>query len=424
MNKLFTVAIIGCGSRGCEAYGRHMLNLQEQFKIIALCDINREKLDKYGPVFDVPTQNRFDDDMEFLKEKRADLLIIATPDKEHVKHCLAGLKAGYDILMEKPITDDKEECYRLLEAQKKYGGKVFVCHVLRYAPAFNKVKELIETGAIGKLVTIQALEQVNYWHQSHSYVRGKWRRADDSTPMIIAKCCHDLDLLQWYADAPCRFISSIGDLRFFTEENAPAGSADRCVNCAVEADCPYSAKKIYIDRWKACGCPKNDWPYNVLTTAVPLTEELLLDAITVGDYGRCVFRCDNDVVDNQIVQMTFENGVTASLTMTAFTHDGGRIIKFSGTLGEIVLNDQKSCLEIGIYGKKTEIIDFKDLIKGDGGHAHGGGDNCMMNNLYGSLTGEIAARTSLASSIESHLMGICAEESRFSGGMPIAVEHR
>ncbi len=423
MDKIFTVAIIGCGSRGCEAYGRIMFSMKNKYKIVSLCDIDSVKLDKYGETFGVSQDARFGSDVEFLKERRADLLVIATPDKAHVRHCLMGLEVGYDILMEKPITDNKQECYRLLEAQKKYGGKVFVCHVLRYAPAFYKVKQLLAEGVIGKLVNIQALEQVRYWHQAHSYVRGKWRRAEDSTPMILAKCCHDLDLLQWYADSTCDSVSSVGELSFFKAENAPEGSADRCVDCKLKDECPYSAKRIYIDMWKAWGCSKNGWPFNVLTPVVPLTEELLVESITTGDYGKCVFKCDNNVVDNQFTQMTFKNGVTASLLMTAFTHQGGRIIRFCGTMGDIVLNDEKNLIEIGVFGKEKEIIDCKDLIAGDGGHAHGGGDNMLVATMYDELAGIAPARTSLAASVESHLMGIAAEESRIRGGAAVKLKH-
>ena len=184
-DRIFTVAILGCGARGAESYGRLFLEGKDRYKVVALCDICPEKLEKYGQIFQVPRENRFSSEEEFFKEKRADLLTVTTLDADHVRQCLAGLKTGYDILLEKPVTDKKEECFALLEAQKKYGGKVLVCHVLRYANAFRKVEELLKEGAVGRLVAIQAIEQVAYWHQAHSYVRGPWRNSVESSPRTL-----------------------------------------------------------------------------------------------------------------------------------------------------------------------------------------------------------------------------------------------
>lgn len=320
--KIFTVAILGCGGRGAETYGRLIAERKDEYKIVALCDLIPEKLSKYGELFGVGAENRFSDDDSFFAKKRADLLIIATLDADHVWQCKEALRLGYDVLLEKPITDKEEECRSLLAAQKKYGGKVLVCHVLRYAGAFRKVEELLKAGAVGRLVEIQALEQVAYWHQAHSYVRGNWRRSEDTSPMILAKCCHDLDLLQYYAGARCKSVSSMGDLTYFTSKNAPEGAAKRCLECQYIDTCPYSAKTIYIDEWEKKGCPENEWPYNVVTLAFPQTKKALTEAIETGPYGRCVFACDNDVVDHQQVSMAFENGVKATLTMTAFTAGG------------------------------------------------------------------------------------------------------
>lgn len=418
-NRIFTVAILGCGGRGAESYGRLFASMTDKYKIVALCDILPEKLKKYSEIFGIPEANTFLSEEEFFKAKRADVLVVATQDADHVRHCMAGLRVGYDILMEKPITGEREECFKLLEAQKKYGGKVLVCHVLRYAPAFIKVKELLDEGALGRLVAIQAIEQVAYWHQAHSYVRGNWRRTEDSTPMILAKCCHDLDLLQYYAGSPCKSVSSVGDLTFFTAENAPDGAAKRCLDCKYIDSCPYSAKAFYIDLWKNNGCPENSWPNNIITSELPLTEKALSEAIEKGPYGRCVFACDNDAVDHQLTQMTFENGVKATLTMTAFTANGGRIMKFYGTLGEIVLDEELGKIEVKPFGKgKTEIA-LSSLI--ENGYGHGGGDGGLICKLYDILSDRATAETALSASVESHLMGICAEESRLEGGRLVEV---
>lgn len=271
----------------------------------------------------------------------------------------------------------------------------------------------------GKLVEIQALEQVAYWHYAHSYTRGNWRNYRVAAPMILAKCCHDLDLLQWYAKSACDTVSSVGALTFFKEENTPEGAAKRCTDCRYEQTCPYSAVKYYIESWKRAGCPENIWPINILTQDFPLTEEKILQALKTGNYGRCVFACDNDVVDHQHVSMTFTNGVNATLTMMAFTQDCGRVMRFFGTYGEIVLDEQKNVIEVGIFGKERENISINKLV--EGGYGHGGGDTGLVEELYRVLTGESNNPTSLAASVESHLMGIRAEESMRCGGQRLKV---
>ncbi len=416
-NKILTIAILGCGNRGAETYGALMMNKPDKYKIIALCDKSQERLNKWGERFAVSAEARFSDSDTFFAVKRADVLIIATQDDTHVAFCLRALAAGYDILLEKPITDKREECEALLDAQGKYGGRVVVCHVLRYGAFFVKAKELLNSGAIGRLISIQAVEQVGYWHMAHSFVRGNWRNTTDSAPMILAKCCHDLDLLQYYAGASCESVSSVGDLTYFKPENAPDNAAERCLDCPHVDTCTYSAKRIYIGMWHRHGCPAARWPFGALTNAYPLTEEVLTNALREGPYGRCVFHCDNNVVDHQLVQMTFANGVKASLTMMGFTHGGGRIYKFYGTDGEIILKDDS--VELKPFGKEPVLFDGKENL--EGGHSHGGGDNGMMNALYEIMTGDASETTSLAASIESHLMGICAEESRLAKGKNILV---
>ncbi|MBO5906733.1 MAG: Gfo/Idh/MocA family oxidoreductase [Clostridia bacterium] len=415
-NKIYTVAIIGVGSRGALAYGRKINGIKDKFKIVSLCDIKRCRLDTYGEEFGVPENARFDTEEEFFKERRADILIIATLDQDHVRHCLCAFKLGYDVLLEKPITADASECKMLLDAQKKYGNRALVCHVLRYAPAYLKVAELIDGGEIGRLVAIEATEPVGYDHQSHSYVRGNWRDTKETSPMILAKCCHDLDLLQWYAKSKCKSISSVGDLTFFNEQNAPEGAAKRCTECKYSDTCAYSAKVLYLDNWFKLDCPEDYWPYNVAAEA-PLTEKKLREAIEEGPYGRCVFHCDNNAVDHQMVQMTFENGVKASLTMTAFVTGYGRHSTYFGTGGVIDLDDEYVTLRK--FGGET--VRHSLAKPKEGGHDHGGGDTGLISSLYEMLEGRAPAGTSLEASIESHLMGIAAEESRLDGGRLVLV---
>ena len=421
MPKL-SVAIIGCGSRGGETYGRLVYAKKDMFEIKALCDIRQDRLDKYSKEFNVKKDNCFLNEDEFFKEKRADILFICTLDKDHVRNAIKGLNLGYNLLLEKPITDNLNECKELLEAKKKSGKEVVVCHVLRYAPAFLKLKELLDNKTIGDLVMVQALEQVGWFHQAHSFVRGNWHKREDTAPMILAKCCHDLDLLQYYANSRCKSVSSIGDLTFFKKENAPQDASKRCLDCKYQDTCPYSAKVIYIYGWHMYHEPANTWPFNVITDKIPLTEQALYEGINNTDYGKCVFDCDNDVVDHQIVSMEFENGVKASLTMTAFTGEVGRIMKFYGTYGEIDLDEEKQVIVIKRFAKPQEIIKMSDLSDKES-EAHGGGDYMLVENLYNAITKGIN-KTPLESSIESHLMAIYAEESRLNGGKPYIIHQQ
>lgn len=414
---VYTVAVLGVGARGGKVYARLMNRSPEQYKITHLCDLDEDLLEESGKEFDIPEENRFSSETEFFRKKRADIIIIATPDHLHVKHALKAMELGYDILCEKPLTHKKEECDALLETQKKYGNKILVCHVLRYASAYLKLKEILDSGRIGKLVTMDWIEPVGYWHQAHSFVRGNWRNTKDSAPMIIAKCCHDLDMIQHFANSKCKSVSSVGSLSFFKPECAPEGAAERCSDCAYNKTCPYSAYKIYVDGWKKKKCPPNYWPYNVLT-GEPVTEKKLIDAIEYGPYGRCVFHCDNNVVDNQTVQMLFENGITATLQMNAFNLGGGRRISLFGTYGEVYMTDTE--IVLNVFGNPTEVIDVRSNAHGLD-YAHGGGDARMINTLYDMVSGKESLKSSLEASIESHLIGIKAEESRLLDGKTLLV---
>ena len=415
-NKKFAVAIIGVGGRGGYAYGSLLMGLPEKFEIVALCDCKQEKLDYFSRKFRVASERLFLDEDTFFEQKRADVLVIATQDKDHIRHATKAFGLGYDVLLEKPITDDKREMQDLLTLQKQTGCKALVCHVLRYAPAFMKVAQLIKEGTIGRLVSINAIEQVGYFHQAQAYVRGYWRKAENSTPMILAKCCHDLDLIQFYANSKCESVSSIGDLTYFIKENMPNGAAERCLECKYQNTCPYSAKTQYLDNWLR---DRTDtYPYNVPCHA-PITEEKMRAALKNTIYGKCVYACDNNVVDHQLTQMYFANGVKATLTMTAFTRHCGRRMEFFGTNGQITLDEVRDFIRVGVFGKGEEEIKISELFQKDS--LHGGGDYGLINSLYDILTGKNTEETSLERSAESHFIGIAAELSRKSKGKLINV---
>ena len=424
MGKIYSVAIIGCGSRGQNVYGKYMFASADKFKIVALCDTNERMLDLSRERFGVAKENCFLDGAEFFLKKRADVIVIATQDRDHVSMCVKALSLGYDVLLEKPISPVESELYELLDAQKKYGGKVVVCHVLRYAPAFLKMKQVIDEGAIGKIISIDWTEQVAYWHQAHSFVRGNWSNDQVTSPMIMQKCCHDLDLLQYYADAKCESVYSIGDLSFFNRGNQPEGAADRCEDCKYINSCPYSAERVYVQQFVNIG-RVTGWPFDVVDLSRPITEESLRKAYQSGPYGRCVFACDNNVVDNQNVLMKFENGVKANLTMTGFTGYAGRKAVIHGTLGEIELDENRDLLKVSVYGEEKDVYDvrkseaysIREIInstsKDDFGH--GGGDELLVRDFYLALEGGADAQTTIEKSVESHLMALAAEKSRRCG---------
>ena len=413
MKKQFTVAILGCGSRGA-LFAELMMKMEGAYKISALCDISQAQIDKTKKLCSLTDVESFTDIDAFFAEKRADVLAIATPDREHVREAIRALELGYNILLEKPISDSREELSALLEAYEKSGKTVIVCHELRYGKAYMKCEEILRSGVLGKLYAIDASERVVYWHWVQAYVRGIGASIKLGHPTILAKCSHDLDLLQNFAKSECDTVSSVGGLDFFKAENAPSGAAERCLDCKYADTCPYSAKRIYIDRWHELGEPEFVWPFNKVTLEIPNTEQAIRKGLENGEYGQCVFNCKVEKVDHQMVQMTFKNGVKASLKMV-YASEAGRRIVFYCTHGEMVFDDRTRSIEVRRFGEPVEIIDTRLLTNGSG-VGHGGGDKEIIREFYEILCGEKKASTDLKESIECHLMGVAAEESRARGG--------
>ena len=415
MNKKLTVAVLGCGNRGV-AYTQLIVHSSD-YEIVALCDRQPKQIDRILKLCGIKNALTFTDADLFLERKYADVLVIASDDRFHVPQCVKALELGYDVLLEKPISDNREEIKTLIKTQHRTGRKVIVCHVLRYGYGFKTCGKLLKTNAIGSLYAINATERIAYWHWVQAYVRGIGASLKDGHPAILAKCCHDLDLIQSYAKSKCETVSSIGSLRFFKKENAPEGAAKKCVDCKYIDTCTYSAKRIYVDEWKKTK-PEYAWPFSKVTTQNPLTEEALLEGLKDGVYGQCAFQCKVDKVDHQLVQMQFKNGVCASLTM-AYAAEPGRRIVFYGTLGEITLDERVGNIELKVYGGETQKFPLIDPLLG--GIGHGGGDEGLIKDLYNILTGKIPCTTTLAESLESHLIGIAAEESRLNGGKLVKV---
>ena len=422
MNKKITIAIIGLGSRGKNAYGAELLTLKDRAEVTAVAEPDEERLKIGGDEHGVPEERRFHSAEELLaRPKLADAAIICVQDRQHVPVAVAALRKGYDILLEKPVSPILSELQEIVRVAREENRRVVVCHVLRYTDFFGLIKQTIDSGRLGKIVNIQALENVRYWHQAHSFVRGNWRRSNDSSPMILAKCCHDLDYLIWLSGSRCKTVSSFGSLLFFKPENAPQGAAKRCMDgCPAKETCPYDAEKIYLTNPETGILGGNvEWPVDVL--AEKPTEESIRDAITYGPYGRCVFCCDNDVVDNQIVNLQMENGACLSLMMTAFTSIGGRTIKVMGTMGDLWGDMNRNIIRICEFGKEPEIIDLGKPERDFAGH--GGGDRGLLLSFLDYMEGKGADSTitTLETSIESHLAALAAEESRINQGAPVEI---
>ena len=422
MGEKLRIAIIGLGSRGKNAYGTELLTLQDRAVVTAVADPNEERLKIGADEHNVPEERRFHSAEELLAQpKLADIAIICTQDRQHVPHAVAALRKGYDILMEKPISPFLSQLQEIVRVAREEKRRVVVCHVLRYTPFFQLIKQTIDSGRLGKIINIQALENVRYWHQAHSFVRGNWRRSDESSPMILAKCCHDLDYLVWLCGSRVERVSSFGSLNYFKPENAPEGAAARCMDgCLAKEKCPYDAEKVYITNKETGvrGGNKN-WPVDILSENP--NEETMREAILNGPYGRCAFACDNDVVDNQIVNLEMENGAHLSLMMTAFTSIGGRTIKVMGTMGDMWGDMHRNILRICEFGKEPEIIDLGQPENDF--NDHGGGDRGLLLSFLDYMEGKGPDNTitTLEESVESHLAALAAEESRLKNGMPIEI---
>jgi len=400
--KPVTAITCGAGSRG-NVYGNFALKYPDQLDIVGVAEPIQFRNDRYTQKHQIKEENRFNtwEDV-FKRPKFADAVIISTPDNLHYGPCMAALKAGYDVLLEKPISPSEKECRDILSLAKKNKRIVAVCHVLRYAPYFIKLRELMQGGAIGEVVSIQHFEPIQHVHMSHSYVRGNWHNSKKTTPIILAKSCHDLDIIKWMVGKPCTHIQAFGDLKWFRKENAPAGSTDRCLNgCAVESTCPYSAKRIYYDRRSWLG--HFDLPQDKSKHG-----EVIMDYLRNTNYGKCVYQMDNDQPDHYTTNILFEGGITASFSMEAFTSYEGRRTRVMGSMGDIVGDMTGFIMTDFRTGKTTE---WKESTDG-----HGGGDWRLVADWIQAVSKQDPSLLSstIDASIESHVMGFAAEKSRMT----------
>jgi predicted dehydrogenase len=411
MMQPVTILLIGAGSRG-SAFARFIRTVPEQARIVGVAEPREFYRQRIADMDGLPSENVAEDWPALAaRPKFADAVIIATPDRLHTEAAIAFAEKGYAILLEKPMATTAEDCRRIVAAVKKNQVLFAVFHDFRYFAYTQRLKGLIDSGAVGDITCVQHLEPVGYWHYAHSYVRGNWRNEAESSPMLLAKSCHDIDWLRYILGQRCVQVSSFGSLTHFKREQKPiqAGAALRCLECAYEPGCPYSACRFYFDRLRT---GQHGWPLDVITAE--FTEEGVRNALLHGSYGRCVYECDNDVVDHQVVNLLYENGATASFTMTAFSEMADRKTTIFGTRGEL-RGDLAKIVHYDFLSGRTEVINPVPADVQQGGHWDGD-TNVLIAFIHAVATGDTSGILSGAEeTLETHLTVFAAEESRRSG---------
>jgi predicted dehydrogenase len=375
MNKSpITLAICGAGKRG-EAYAAYAAEHPQLAKVVAVAEPRKFQREQMAQAHAIPPENVFGSWDDLARQPRlADAILICTQDQLHLQPVLAFAPKGYAILLEKPMSTNLDECERIVACVKQHGNIFAVCHVLLYTEFTKRLKAFLDSGAIGTIASIQHLEPVAWWHQAHSFVRGNWRNEKESAFMLLAKSCHDLDWIRYIMGRPCRNVASFGSLRHFRASERPAGAADRCLDCSVEQQCPYSAKRFYLDQFG------RDWiiDYCISVITDDHTRAGVTKALREGPYGRCVYACDNDVVDNQVVALEFADDATANFTMTAFTPTLHRQTRIFGTRGYLETDSVK--IKVFDFVSEKETVIDSGLTEGSATAAsgHGGGDYGLM----------------------------------------------
>lgn len=398
------IVVIGAGNR-TNKYLEYAVRHPERLKLVGIVEPVEIRRRLVANKFGVPEDacfSSFDD--FFANPIDADAVLIGTPEDKHYEPCMRAIEAGYHILLEKPIAQTKQECLDILEASKRKGVVVGVCHVLRFHPYFMKIKELVDSGELGEIISINHYAEINIDRMTHSYVRGLWNKSKKTNPMLIAKCCHDIDFLLWICGSKCRKVSSFGSLRWFRKENAPAHSPGRCIYCPGEPDCPFSAVNLYKER--------KQWIRNFDVPEGQTIDNVIDKELREGAFGRCVYHCDNDVADHQIVNMELENQTTISFVVNAFTRNDFRSTHIKLTKGEIDGNE--TTLRVRKFrGNEETVYDFSDLSNQP---FHAGADLNIVEEFVNSITrsSEGVLSSTIESSIESHVVCYEAETSRLT----------
>ncbi len=402
-----TCVVAGAGNRG-NVYARYAQRHPDEMTVVGVAEPIEVRRARFVKRYNIDSQSAFTTwEHIFDRPKFADVVVVSTPDHLHTGPALRAIELGYDVLLEKAIAQTWDECTRILAATRRFERVVGVCHVLRYSPYFRKMKEVVDSGILGRLVSVEHFEPIQHQHMAHSFVRGNWRNASESNPILLSKSCHDLDLLRWIVGRPSKRISSFGALTWFRREHAPEGSTLRCTDgCKVEPACPYSALRIYHRSRKHL----NHFDLPEESDVGPAILELLKH----GPYGRCVYRCDNDVFDHQIVSIEFEDAITASFSMEAFTNYGGRRTRLMGSTGHA--HGDEEVLYVANF-KTAEVTKWVTAEAAAVTSGHGGGDFGLVRDFLQAVAQRDSRLLSstLEASLESHLMAFRAEEARKKG---------
>ncbi len=414
--KKIKVALLGCGDRGC-IYADYSLRNPDDMEVVAVTDLSALKKEEARVRYNLPEDRAFDSVEAFIAAGiECDIVIDATMDKAHYPTAMALLAAKYNVLLEKPVCPNKEELLDIQRAAHENGCKVIVCHVLRYTPFYSAVKKVLAEGKIGRVRSLEMTEHVGMAHFIDSFVRGKWNNEEEcGSGLLLAKCCHDLDLMCWLADeSRPKYVTSLGFRENFTMDKAPAGATELCFDCPHEKTCNYSAVKIHLDRdtmpfqtWAGIGKPIDT-----------ITREEKIEYMKHSAYGKCAYNSGGDIVDNQNVIVSFENGAMGTLNLVGACAKAERYLHIVGSNGEIegVFENNEFQLRVFTregrrYGYDTEVI---NTVEGSELGKHGGGDNEIMRHLVNYLrTGEgTLSLTSINDSVEGHLCVYAAEMSR------------
>lgn len=400
--KPVTAVVLGTGSRG-SIYAGYAKEHPEQLQIIAVADPREDRRNMLADKLNLSESARFASWQALLAHPRmADCAFVCTLDDDHTEPAIKAMELGYHLLLEKPMSNTEEECRAIVAAAKRTNRTLAVCHVLRYTPFYMTLKNLIDRGEIGEVTTINQIENVGYWHQAHSFVRGNWRTVRETSPMLLQKSCHDMDIILWLMGKDCKRVQSFGSLRHFTAENAPERAPERCLDgCPHAESCPYYAPALYMDM------NRTGWPVDVITT--DMSAEGRRKALEEGPYGRCVYHCDNDVVDRQVVNLEFEGGAVATFTMTGLSADFSRQLKIFGTRGQIEADMGTGEIILQRFGEEKKIIPIDTDKEASG---HGGGDFGIMQDFLHILRNGGESRSCAEVSLQSHLICFAAEKSR------------
>ncbi|WP_034262447.1 Gfo/Idh/MocA family protein [Actinospica robiniae] len=406
-----SLAVIGAGVRGL-GYARRAR--AQGARIAAVAEPRPEARERFAAEFEIAPELVFENVYDLLAvDRAADAVVISSPDACHAEHAVLAARRGYPMLLEKPMALSEQDCARIIDAVEEAGVVFAVGHVLRYTPYTRLLKRVLDSGRIGTIVSVEHLEPVGWWHQAHSYVRGNWRREDESGPMLLTKSCHDIDWLMYIVGESPGRVSSFGSLSHFTPEHKPEGATDRCVSCPVESSCAYSAKRIYLG---CVGDPLREyWPLSMVTE--DMSEAGVLAALEHSPYGRCVYACDNDVVDHQVVSLEFPSGTTASFTMTAFTELVHRKTRIFGTRGTVEGDGEIVRLHDFVTDETEEYRTSDSHPGASAADGHGGGDDALIDAFLTAVaSGDPStlisdARTSLA----GHRVVWAAESARRTG---------